>query len=627
MGSGLTSTKMTKGLAGLPPWVAAPDPSLYWSDDYVVLDFETTSIHKGTPLVEDNRIVMASWRTAGGPVHSVFGSEYEQGELVDAVDRASFIVAHNAKFECGWLSRCGVDLRKIVVYDTMIGEYVRGGNRFQMTMLGLAATAERYGTSPKLDLPGLMMKAGVCPSEIPQPWLQRYCERDVVTCEEIFLQQREVLKERNLIHIQYQRCLVTPALADIEMNGMQLDPAKVEGFLGEMEDDYARTQSELQEMMGGASPTSTLGKKEYIFNVLKFAVPKDGRGKPMLTPQGEPSTAAPALAKLKPRTKAQETFLRKYKEFAKMHSDLTKYLRKFKECCEEAGGFLRGVFNQCATRTHRLSSSGLVFKIQFQNLNRLFKPAFTARNPGWLMGEADGAQLEFRIATHLGRDKVALADIAGKVDIHSYTASIIGVSRQDAKAHTFKPLYGGKSGTAKEREYYDAFAEKYYGIADTQKEWLHTVLREKKLRTEYGLEYHWPSCRMLQSGWITNSTNIYNYPVQGFATAEIIPIAIVCAWHRMVDMESFLVNTVHDSIIAEIHPEEVDLWHEVAKQCLIEDCYEILSTLYGVHLTVPLGAGVMVGTHWADTDAKQSEVVYEADPGRYEEAAREAGML
>ena len=194
---------------------------------------------------------------------------------------------------------------------------------------------------------------------------------------------------------------------------------------------------------------------------------------------------------------------------------------------------------------------------------------------------------------------MALKDILNKVDIHSFTASIIGCSRQDAKPHTFKPLYGGSGGTPKEREYYAAFADKYNQIATTQRTWTHKVLNKKQLTTEYGLIFYWPQCRMTSSGYITFTTNIYNYPVQGFATAEIIPIALVCAWHRMSNMKSFLVNTVHDSIIAELHPDEVDTWHTIAKQCLIKDCYRILEKLYGVSLTVPLGAGVMVGSHWA----------------------------
>jgi hypothetical protein len=87
------------------------------------------------------------------------------------------------------------------------------------------------------------------------------------------------------------------------------------------------------------------------------------------------------------------------------------------------------------------------------------------------------------------------------------------------------------------------------------------------------------------------------------------------------------VNTVHDSIIAELHPDEVEDWHTIAQTCLIDDCYDILVKLYDVRLTVPLGAGVMISTHWADKVAKDSEKVYNAPEAHYLEAAKEAGML
>jgi DNA polymerase I-like protein with 3'-5' exonuclease and polymerase domains len=618
---------MKSKLAGLPAHVCAPDPNLYGRDNYVVLDFETTTLFKGSPLIEDNRIVMASWRTPDGQVHSHFGSEFDQADMVAAVEGADFVVAHNAKFELGWLKRCGVDLRQTIVYDTMVAEYVLGGNRFSLVMLGLDATLARHGLEPKESICSLMLKAGFKTEDFPEHWLQSYCERDVRATEELFKKQLPKLRERELLHLVYQRCLLSPALADIEASGMVLDEHAVDEHIASLEDEYAKLTSEYQSFMEGVSPASTKQKGEYVFNVLKFNVPRDHRGKPMLTKSGQPSIAADVIKRLRPRTERQKKWLEYQTEWAKMHSDLTKYLRKFKDCCREADGKLTAVFNQCATRTHRLSSSGMVHKVQFQNLNRKFKPIFKARRPGWLVGEADGAQLEFRIATHLGKDKQALYDITHKVDIHSYTAGIIGCSRQDAKPHTFKPLYGGKSGTDKEREYYDAFAQKYHQIAAAQRGWTHKVLDNKKLVTEYGLIFYWPDCKMTESGWVTYTTNIYNYPVQGFATAEIIPIAIVCAWHRMKDMESFLVNTVHDSIIAELHPDEVDTWHEIAQQCLIEDTYLILERLYGVRLTVPLGAGVMIGSHWSSAEAKASEVVYEADPSRYEAAAEEAGML
>lgn len=627
---------MTAELAGLPGHVSAPDPSLYWSDNYVVLDFETTTEIKGSPLSPDNRIILACWWRPGGAVHSCFGSEYEQADLVAAIEDADFVVAHNAKFEAGWLRRCGVDLRGLIVFDTMIAEHVLGGNRYNLYQLGLDACLERYGFDPKEGTIAKMFKAGFKTEEMPESWLLKYCERDVTACHELFLAQRDKLREEGLEAINYQRNLVAPCLADIEFSGMQLDNDKVLQMEKELEDEYARVTDEFQRFCNGASPGSPVQMREFIYGELGFAVPKDHRGKPFLTGSGDPSTRADVLDRLKPTTARQRDFLALRATWARVNSDLTKYIRKFADCVREDEGLLFGNFNQCSTRTHRLSSSGTKHKVQFQNFNRDFKPIFRARHDGWSVGEADGAQLEFRVACHLGRDTVALRDIVSGADIHRYTASVLndvdevdvtGDQRTLAKPDTFKPLYGGYSGTPSQQRYYAAFKEKYSGVADTQVQWTQEVLERKYLTTEWGMKYYWPDTYMTQSGYIKNTTSIYNYPVQAFATAEIIPCALVAAWHRMKDMKSFLVNTVHDSIIAEVHPEETELWHEIAKQCLITDAYQMIQKLYSVCLTVPLGAGVMLGTHWANKEAKESEVVYDAPEELWKPHAIKEGMI
>lgn len=622
-----TSKDNAIGLGPLPRHVAEPDPSIYWSDNYVVVDFETTNIQKGSPLSPDNRIVLACWRKSSGNVEWCFASEYGQERLVAACESADFIVAHNAKFELGWLRRCGLDLHKVVTFDTLLAEWVLGGNRYKLGVLGLDACLRRRGLPAKESTVSQMIKGGCPVEDIPESWLLRYCQRDVQATHELFRLMRQELREKKLEAINYHRNLVTPCLADIEFNGLQLDEDKVNELANEMEDEYNKLTAQLQAVCGGAEPTSPQQLGRFVYTDLGFDIPLDYQGRPLLTSGGAPSVAAPVMALLRPRTKAQRDFLDLYNVWAAHHSDVTKYLRKLRECCQDSGGQLFGSINQGTTVTHRFSSQGLRYGIQFQNLNRRFKPLFRARNDGWAIGEADGAQLEFRVAVHLGKDKVGLSDIRNGVDIHSFTASIIGCSRQDAKRHTFKPLYGGFSGTPKEQEYYKAFAEKYSGVANTQRQWALRALDTKRLVTEWGMTWYFPHTKLKESGWITGQTNIYNYPVQGFATAEIIPIVLVAMWHRARHLSLFIVNTVHDSVIAEIPPEEKEVWHELAKQCFITDCYRILERLYGVRFTVPLGTGVMVGSHWGDKEAKDSEVVYEAPEELWLPAAIDAGMI
>jgi DNA polymerase I-like protein with 3'-5' exonuclease and polymerase domains len=625
---------LTKKLGELPLHVAAPDPSIYRTGNYVVLDFETTSLTKGSPVEPDNRIILACWyRSRDASVHHCWGTEFDQRQLVEDIAAADFVVAHNAKFELGWLRRCGVDLRKTVVFDTMVAEYVCGGNRYHPTELSLDKTAKRRGVQGKVGPVGWMIRQGWPVEDIPRKWLLKYCLGDIETCHQLYLRQLADLKELELEHVNYARCLLTPALADIEFNGLQLDQEQVLKLEEQEEENYVRLTNALTSFCEGIPPSKAKQLAQYVYTELGFDVPRDYRGRPLLTSKGDFSVKADILAALRPRTKKQREFLALHREWSESNSRLTKYLRKFGDCVRESGGRLYGTFNQCNTRTHRLSSAGQRYRVQFQNFSREYKPLFCASRPDWTIGEADGAQLEFRVAVHLGRDGTGLQYIVDDGnDIHRFTASILNhipessvskSQRQGAKADTFKPLYGGSSGTDDQQRYYAAFKEKYKGVADTQERWLHEVLRDKELRTEWGMRYYWPDTKLTDSGYITNTTSIYNYPVQAFATAEIIPAAIIAAWHRSEGWEGRLVNTVHDSIIAEFPTADSEYWHELAQQCLIRDAYTIIERLYGVRLTVPLGAGVMIADHWGKGD----ETVYEAPTELWEEAAKEADML
>lgn len=632
-------------MANLPKFLTDPDPNIYERNDYLILDFETTINDKGSALSDRNSIVLTCWQAADGTkasaraqmggvgnvsVHT--GNEFELNEVVRAVEKASFLVAHNAKFELQWLERCGLDLSNVLVWDTMIAEYVLGGNRWTHSQLSLENCAKRHFGEGKMDVISKMYKAGLCSTEIPASWLERYCKLDVTLTHKLFLEQREQLKELGLLPVVYTRNILTPVLADIEKNGMQLDADRIVEQTREKEEEYAAIQVKLEEMTGGINVNSTKQLREFLYGTLGFDEIKKKQGKdwiPDRTDSGLPKTDLSTIMRLKPSSKQQREFLKLFKQSKTLYNELTKYLRKFNECSRDADGLLTAQFNQCNTQTHRLSSAGRNYSTQFQNFPRDYKPVFRARTKGWLVGECDGAQLEFRVAAHLGRDKAAMADILNAEDIHEVTAGVIGVSRQDAKAHTFKPLYGGRSGTVDERRYYEFFREKYSGITDTQYTWIDEVVAKKSLTTEWGMRYYWPHVRMDRSGYVNHSTAICNYPVQALATAEIIPIALTAFWHRLKrsELKMFIVNTVHDSIIVELPPEEVEDFHELARKCLIEDVYPYLEKVYNMQFTVPLGAGVKVGSHWNDKDCAdwvpeglehdKGEVKYEAQKELY----------
>ena len=102
----------------IPNFITNPDPEIYLSNNYVVLDFETTNVNKGSPYDPDNRILLSCWKECeGGKTnHSsnyTWGSEYENDRLLRAIEKADFIVAHNAKFDIAFLKNIGYHCRNI----------------------------------------------------------------------------------------------------------------------------------------------------------------------------------------------------------------------------------------------------------------------------------------------------------------------------------------------------------------------------------------------------------------------------------------------------------------------------------------------------------------------------------
>jgi DNA polymerase I-like protein with 3'-5' exonuclease and polymerase domains len=234
------------------------------------------------------------------------------------------------------------------------------------------------------------------------------------------------------------------------------------------------------------------------------------------------------------------------------------------------------------------------------------KRVFISRFAGGKIMEADFAQLEFRVAAFLSQDETAMKEVSEGFDVHSYTAKVITeagqpTSRQEAKAHTFAPLYGatGYGRTPAEARYYEHFTEKYKGIARWHRELAKEVLTHKTISTPSGRKFAFPDVRRRRDGSVTNFTAIKNYPVQSFATADIVPAVLLQIQHRMSGLQSCIVNSVHDSIVIDIHPDE-----EQKILSLICDINAELKSLiddsFKINFNVPLLLEAKIGVNWLD---------------------------
>ena len=293
------------------------------------------------------------------------------------------------------------------------------------------------------------------------------------------------------------------------------------------------------------------------------------------------------------RLSAVETYLSSFVEGIKIH---TKKDRK-----------LHVRLLQHRTATGRFSGADP----NMQNMPRggtfPVKRVFVSRWKGGKILEADFAQLEFRTAAYLSQDKTAIKEIEDGFDVHAYTASVITESgqkttRQEAKAHTFAPLYGatGFGRTSAEAKYYEQFTKKYEGVALWHTRLAKEAMSSKVIRTPSGREFAFPNVYKNKHGRVSNFTQIKNYPVQSFATADIVPLVLLYIDKLLDSMKSCVVNTVHDSIVIDVHPDEERAVLE-AINTTNKNLPSLVNSKWNIEFNVPLLLESKIGDNWLDT--------------------------
>jgi len=234
------------------------------------------------------------------------------------------------------------------------------------------------------------------------------------------------------------------------------------------------------------------------------------------------------------------------------------------------------------------------------------KRVFVSRWPNGKIMEADFAQLEFRTAAFLAQDDTAMEEIATGFDVHSYTAKVITdagepTSRQEAKAHTFAPLFGatGYGRSKAVAAYYEHFTEKYKGVAKWHKKLADEAVRFQKITNVSGRQYAFPDVTRRSNGGVSHFTMIKNYPVQGFATGDVVPVVLNEMYRRLKPLQSCLVNSVHDSVVIDVHPDEEQQVIQIVYD-LNDGLNELVEEAYGVTMNVPLLLEAKIGPNWLD---------------------------
>jgi DNA polymerase-1 len=397
---------------------------------------------------------------------------------------------------------------------------------------------------------------------------------------------------------------VAAVLAEIERNGIRVDPKALDAMSLAMEKEVRRLEKEIWELAGSEfnvnSPTQLA---EILFDKLNLQAPvRRGRGKVR-------STAVDILEDLAAQHPLPAKII-EYREIAKLKST---YVDALPKLINRETGRLHTSFSQTGTATGRLSSSDP----NLQNipirteLGRQIRAAFVAE-PGKILLAADYSQIELRVMAHFSQDPVLLEAFRTGQDIHERTAQeVFGVGpmaqtpehRRASKAINYGIIYGlSPFGLAQQigvpqkeaAQFINAYFERYRGV----KQYLDNVLVETRqtgmAKTLFGRIRPIPDITSPQVQ-IRNfaERTALNSPLQGTA-ADLIKLAMIAIDRRLASdkFEAKMILQVHDELLFEAPLSERK---ELAK--LVREEME------NVHkLAVPLEVEICVGANWRDME-------------------------
>ncbi len=389
-------------------------------------------------------------------------------------------------------------------------------------------------------------------------------------------------------------------LTGMEKNGVRIDPEQLRLLSVRMDEEITRLSAEIYELAGKSfniNSPQQLGK--VLFEDLNLPAPvKYGKGKIV-------STAADVLENLAEEYRIARKVL-EYRQLTKLKGTYVDALPALIDPFTER---LHTTFNQSGAATGRLSSANP----NLQNipirteLGREIRAAFVPR-PGWKLVVADYSQIELRLLAHMSHDAVLVDAFRNGEDIHTRTAAeVFGVPplmvtpelRRNAKAVNFGIVYGqtpfGLAATLgierREAEVYiRAYFERYAGVRRFLDQTIAEVRRTGVAVNLFGRRRPIPDIqsRNPNARGFAERTAV-NTPLQGTA-ADLIKLAMIRIDQRLRGMQTEMVLQVHDELLFEAPPEEVDDVRSLVK-----------SEMESVRkLEVPLLVDVGVGENWRD---------------------------
>jgi DNA polymerase I-like protein with 3'-5' exonuclease and polymerase domains len=614
------------------------------------------------PMHPDNYVVAFGYCSELNNVPiTTYDSIAFEDRIVEEIEKATFC-GHNISFDLVHLYRTSHVLKHALqhhpIWDTQLAEYILSAQQIKWSSLDELSI--KYGLPVKDDGIKKYFQAGLGSEKIPKSELIPYLEQDVQNTLAIARKQYERAKKQGQLTLILTQMEALHATTEMQYNGLHIDRAALDKYAVEVVNEYVECKLDLEELSAEHIEDINSPKQwsQFFFGGSKkvrvkeeVGFYKNGKIKTKLmdkvvtippyiryTPDpdkvsaktGQISVDDSVLNDMLAHTFDAKAIsiikkLLKYRELSKQLSTYVQGLSK-----HIIGDFIHGKLNHTATVTGRLSSTSP----NLQNIsNNPIKQIFTSRFRDGVIVEMDFNQLEVVALAHITKDLQLIHDISSGVDIHSalYEAMFgrppTKEERKPFKARTFQLIYGaGAKAISKQagcsldeaKKFVDVFYTRYPSVGKWHKEF--AVIAEKEsmyefnddgfmektktfvYETETGRKFAFKEYHS-DSSWSTRTynfspTEFKNYPVQGLATGDIVPMMLGIMFRQLKSREDVkMVNTIHDSLMFDVQADSADNFIKEMTD-LLKNTHNYFEGIFGKPLALKLNAGASVGINW-----------------------------
>jgi len=617
------------------------------------------------PMHPDNHIVAFGISYGDSTADTTYDMELA-GRLIATKDLSAVFCGHNIAFDLLYLYRTSpsikFNLQEHKIWDTQLAEYILTGQQSKWSSLDELCV--KYKLPIKDDKIKAYFQAGLGSDKIPHHELIPYLKQDVENTLAIAHQQWMIAIRQNQQTLILSQMEALHATTEMMFNGLHIDKPTLDEYTVEVVNEYVDVKLNLEELAHGYIEDINSPKQwsQFFFGGVKkikvkeeVGVYKNGNTKYKLidkelvikpyikyTPDpdkvssktGQVSVDDAVLSDMlnhtfDPRCIAVIKALLKYRELSKQLSTYVQGLSK-----HIIGDYIYGKLNHTATVTGRLSSTNP----NLQNIsNNPIKKIFTSRYSGGLIVEVDFNQLEVVALAHVTKDKQLIADIFGGADIHSalykdmFGRMPTKEERKPFKSRTFQLIYGaGARAISKQagcsldeaKHFIDVFYTRYPQVGAWHRDFAALVeakasfivgedgVREKTraytLNTETGRKFFFKEYYS-ESSWSARTynfspTELKNYPIQGLATGDIVPMMLGIIFREIVGRYDVkMVNTIHDSLMFDVRADSVvNFILEITD--ILKNTHEYFLEIFKTPLALKLNAGASFGTNWFEME-------------------------